>query len=136
MAWVRIPKSEVEYFHKHFRLNKIGRKIGRVIKLDSTTANVEKRQFTRLCVEVDLTKLLLSRFRLNGKIWTIQYEGLKMICFTCGKQGHREDNCPLNAPTADTGDNVEQPAQTNPNTPKQPAEQAPCGSWTMVRKPR
>lgn len=26
MAWVRIPKVGVEYFHKHFLLNKIGRK--------------------------------------------------------------------------------------------------------------
>ena len=59
-----------------------------------------------------------------------------MICFTCGKQGHKEDNCSLNATTADMGDNVEQPAQTNPNTSKQPTEQALYGSWMMVRKPR
>ena len=68
MAWLRIPKLGVEYFHRHFLLNKIGQKIGRVLKLDSTTANMERGQFTRLCVEVDLTKPLLSKFRLNGRI--------------------------------------------------------------------
>jgi len=46
-----------------------------------------------MCVEVDLTKPLLSKFRLNGRVWGIQYEGLKMICFKCGGQGHKEDAC-------------------------------------------
>ena len=46
-----------------------------------------------MCVEVDLTKPLLSKFRLNGRVWGIQYEGLKMICFKCGRQGHKEENC-------------------------------------------
>jgi len=48
-----------------------------------------------MCVEVDLTKPLLSKFRLNGRVWDIQYEGLKMICFKCGRQGHKEDACVL-----------------------------------------
>ena len=64
-AWVRIPKLSVEYFHKQFLLYKIGHKIGRVLKIDSTTENVERGQYTRMCVEVDLTKPLLSKFRLN-----------------------------------------------------------------------
>jgi len=42
-AWVRIPKLGVEYFNKHFLLNKIGSKIKKVLKLDSTKANVEER---------------------------------------------------------------------------------------------
>jgi len=42
MAWVRIPKLSVEYFNKHFLLHKIGKKIGKVIKVDNTTANVER----------------------------------------------------------------------------------------------
>jgi len=61
-AWVRIPKLSVEYFNKQFLLHKIGQKIGRVIKVDSTTENVEWGQYTRMCVEVDLTKPLLSKF--------------------------------------------------------------------------
>jgi len=67
-AWVRIPKLGVEYFNKRFLLTKICSKIGKMLKLDITTANVERSQFTRLCVDVDLTKPLLSKFRLNGRI--------------------------------------------------------------------
>jgi len=95
-AWVRIPKLSVEYFNKHFLLHKIGQKIGRVIKVDNTTENVERGQYSRMCVEVDLTKPFLSKFRLNGRVWGIQYEGLKMICFKCGRQGHKEEACETN----------------------------------------
>jgi len=52
--------------------------------------------------EVDLSKPLLSKFRLHGKVWRIQYEGLKLICFKCGKLGHREDNYPR----ATNGDDI------------------------------
>ena len=71
MAWVRIPNLSVEYFNIHFLLHKIGKKIGKVVKVDSTTANVERGRYTRLCVEIDLSKPLLSKFRLNGRVWKI-----------------------------------------------------------------
>ena len=47
-AWVCIPKLSVEYFNKNFLLYKIGQKIGRVLEVDSTTANVERGQYPRL----------------------------------------------------------------------------------------
>lgn len=94
-AWVRIRRLSVEHFNKHFLLKKIGSKSGKAIRVDDTTANVERGQYTRLSVAVDLTKPLLFKFRLNGRIWRIQYEGLRMISFKYGKQGHKEETCPL-----------------------------------------
>ncbi|XP_021734047.1 uncharacterized protein LOC110700755 [Chenopodium quinoa] len=91
-AWVRIPNLSVEYFDKEF-LHKIGGKIGKVIRIDNNTAMAQRGQFTRLSVELDHTKPLLSKFWLKGRIWKIQYEGLRMICFNCGKIGHQGDNC-------------------------------------------
>jgi len=133
-AWVRIPKLSVEYFNKQFLLHKIGQKIGRVIKIDSTTENVERGQYTRLCVEVDLTKPLLSKFRLNGRIWGIQYEGLKMICFKCGRQGHKEDVCPTDTPTEVT--DVVQAQSTTPSADNHGVPQdRTYGSWMLVKKP-
>jgi len=134
-AWVRIPKLSVEYFNKQFLLHKIGHKIGRVLKIDSTTENVERGQYTRMCVEVDLTKPLLSKFRLNGKVWGIQYEGLKMICFQCGRQGHKEDACELNKQThqediSPNSDTIRAPANTAPGY-----QERAYGSWMLVKKP-
>ena len=131
-AWVRIPKLSVEYFNKDFLLHKIGSKIGKVWRVDNTTTNVERGQFIRMSVEVDLTKPLLSRFRLNGRIWRIQYEGLRMICFKCGTQGHKEDACPNDKfKEHDGGKQSEQPI-TNPPRPE---EENAYGSWMLVRKP-
>ncbi|XP_074313623.1 uncharacterized protein LOC141648807 [Silene latifolia] len=91
-TWVRIPNLPVEYFNATF-LKKIGSKIGEVIRIDNNTATAQRGQFTRLSVEVDISKPLLSKFRLYGKVYGIQYEGLKMICFNCGKLGHSSEGC-------------------------------------------
>ncbi|KAJ8433602.1 LOW QUALITY PROTEIN: hypothetical protein Cgig2_016532 [Carnegiea gigantea] len=134
-TWVRIPKLSVEYFNKNFLLNKIGSKIGRVLRVEHTTETVEKGQYTRLSVEVDLTKPLLSKFQLNVRIWQIQYEGLCMVCFHCGKQGHKEDSCPMkpteNPVATEQAPNVNQEHQDQPRL----EENESYGSWMLVRKP-
>jgi len=43
-----------------------------------------------MCVEIDLTKPLLSRFQSKERNWRIQYKGFRMIRFHYGEQGHRE----------------------------------------------
>ena len=132
-AWVRIPKLSVEYFNKSFLLHKIGQKIGRVLKIDSTMENVERGQYTRMCVEVDLTKPLLSKFRLNGRVWGIQYEGLKMICFKCGKQGHKEDNCGIDKPTPQLEVLNSPPAHQDTEVSRNIQDNT-YGSWMLVKK--
>ncbi|KAJ8434826.1 hypothetical protein Cgig2_033548 [Carnegiea gigantea] len=111
--------------------HKIGSKIGKVRRVDNTIANVERRQFTRLSVEVDLTKPLLSKFRLNGRVWRVQYEGLWMVCFKCSTQGHKEKTCPLvrGDEREDVGNN-----KTTSSRPSKPEEETTYGSWMLVRK--
>ena len=40
---------------------KVGAKICKPVKIDSTTSMVSRGHFTRVCVEIDLTKQLISR---------------------------------------------------------------------------
>lgn len=59
-------------------------------------------QFAQVCVEVDLSKSLLSKFRLKCRVRKIEYEGMHIICFDCGISGHCKDGCPDRTPSVDT----------------------------------
>lgn len=94
LVWVRLPNIPLEYFHKNF-LMKIGRKIGDLKKIDQTTVSVYRGMFARICVEVDLSKPKLANYRVRNIEKMIEYEGIFLICFGCGKQGHKKEECPL-----------------------------------------
>lgn len=65
-VWVRISNLSVEYFDKKF-LHRIREKIGKVVRIDKNTKSMDIGQYIRFCIEVDLSKPLLSKFWLNGK---------------------------------------------------------------------
>lgn len=136
-AWVRIPNLSVEYFDITF-LHKIGSKIGKVLRIDKTTSNAERGQFTRLSVKIDLTKPLLSKFWLKGRIWKVQYEGLHLICFKCGCWGHNAQEC-ASHPNDEVNmalDTHQQHAPVEDNLPKvRPELEETFGDWMLVRKP-
>ncbi|XP_031131806.1 uncharacterized protein LOC116033187 [Ipomoea triloba] len=92
LVWARLPTLPIEYFEDDF-LQKIGDKIGRTIKVDGTTSPVSRGKFARVCVEINITKPLLSKYTLGEMVWPIEYEGIHLICFNCGIYGHRQDQC-------------------------------------------
>ena len=50
-------------------------------------------------MEVDLSKPLVSKFKLRRRIRRLQYEGIHLVCFGCGMMyGHRKETCPLEKP--------------------------------------
>ncbi|XP_031124327.1 uncharacterized protein LOC116027041 [Ipomoea triloba] len=95
IVWVRFPCLPVEYFDYNF-LMKVGKKIGRPINIDTATSLVSPASFARICVEVDITKPLLSKFTLRRIVRPIVYEGLHLICFKCGVYGHNANGCSKN----------------------------------------
>ncbi|KAJ1389206.1 hypothetical protein SESBI_38480 [Sesbania bispinosa] len=109
-VWIRIPGLPIEYYDDHI-LWRIGNVVGHTVKIDPNTLKqhddelgpsvvTEHGKFARICVEVDLRKVLISRFRLNGRVYYVEYEGLLLICFNYGRFGHRKECCPLLANTA------------------------------------
>lgn len=57
----------------------------------------ERAKFARICVEVDLQKVLVPTFELYGRVYKVEYEGIQMICSHCGRYGHRQDTCDVKA---------------------------------------
>ncbi|XP_073015397.1 uncharacterized protein [Primulina eburnea] len=92
LVWVRFPCLPIEYYDQEF-LMKIGNKIGRPIRVDQATSMVSRGKFARMCVEVDITKPLLAKFKLRRRVRKIEYEGIHLICFDCGVYGHRQGEC-------------------------------------------
>ncbi|CAN1120237.1 hypothetical protein LINPERHAP2_LOCUS93 [Linum perenne] len=91
-VWVHLPGLPLEYFDAAV-LSTIGDNIGKTIRIDHTTLQGNRGNFVCICVEVDLSKFLLSKYRLRRRVRRIEYEGLHTIYFSCGCYGHQHDNC-------------------------------------------
>lgn len=89
LVWARLPALPIEYFEEAF-LMKIGKQIGRPVKIDTTTSLASIGKFARICVEVDLSKSLLAKFTLEEEVLPIEYEGINLVCFQCGIYGHKQ----------------------------------------------
>ncbi|KAJ6964798.1 hypothetical protein NC652_002892 [Populus alba x Populus x berolinensis] len=67
----------------------IGNKIGKTLKVNKATSIGMRGNYARICVEVDLTKPLLAKFKLRRRVRRIIYEGLHLICFQYGQYRHK-----------------------------------------------
>lgn len=99
---VRFPMLSVEYYNETW-LCKARNHIGKTIKVDSTTLAASQSKFARVCIQVDLNKLLFTTYGMRGKDYQLQYEGLQDICFKYGKYDHHDVHCTPKS-VDDTGD--------------------------------
>lgn len=101
-AWIRIQDLPIEYYDKHF-LWKLGNKVGKTLKVDVHTIRenqnggdiniTERGRFARISVKLNLDKKLIPRVKIRTRTYKIEYEGLNLICFACGKYGHHMESC-------------------------------------------
>lgn len=114
-VWVRIPNLPVELYNVE-SLRRIGDFMGKTLKIDRTTAFSERGGFARICVEIDLLKPLLPGFSHFGEEYRFEYEGLHLVCFTCGQYGHRMGQCTVKSGGGnnDEGETLNKPPVTQP----------------------
>ncbi|KAI9089782.1 hypothetical protein K1719_029075 [Acacia pycnantha] len=92
VAWARIPGLSFRYYHKS-TLRAIGKLLGEVIKIDYMTESRWRGKYARIAVLMDLQQPLVPWIKVDGKSYGVEYEGLPLICFDCGKYGHSKEKC-------------------------------------------
>ncbi|XP_028799741.1 uncharacterized protein LOC114755036 [Neltuma alba] len=92
LVWVRLSDLPFECYEEEV-LQVIGDQIGKTVKVDNTTSFQSRGKFARLGVQVDLMKPLLPYLIMEGREFKVEYEGLHLLCFHCGRYGHMERDC-------------------------------------------
>ena len=91
--WVRLPKLPIELYDVVV-LREIGSAIRPILRIDQYTTSKSRGSYARLCVQVDLEKPLITSLRVGRLVQKITYGGVSMLCFHCGRLGHKQDSCP------------------------------------------
>ncbi|KAL4341262.1 hypothetical protein GQ457_08G035530 [Hibiscus cannabinus] len=92
MVWVRIPRLPYRYYSKSlFRHN--ANVIEKVMKIDYNKQTGDRGHFTHLVVMISLKHPLILGVRIDGSIYSLEYEGFQRTCFICGLYGHSSESC-------------------------------------------
>ncbi|CAI0547351.1 unnamed protein product [Linum tenue] len=136
VIWVQFPGLPVHFYHQEL-LFALGNMIGRAIKLDFHTQHQQRAKFARMAVEVDLSKPLVPRIRLDGKWQKVEFENIPVVCFECGKVGHTKIICPTiykDRPIAGVQDRLPAPASEVAAGEESPEDGAGFGPWMLVTR--
>ncbi|GAV86588.1 DUF4283 domain-containing protein/zf-CCHC_4 domain-containing protein, partial [Cephalotus follicularis] len=94
IVWLRLVELPLEFFKSDI-LSRIGNELGTLLRIDPHTIEGARGRFSRLCIQIDVNKPLVSRIRIGRYVLSVQYEGIDTICFRCGCIGHKTESCPL-----------------------------------------
>ena len=83
----------MEYYHKDSLLH-IESGLRPVLRVDFNTAASTRGRFARICVQIDLDKPLARTVRVGKTGLAVIYEGIRLLCFHCGRIGHQSELCP------------------------------------------
>lgn len=119
----------------------MGNRIGKAIKIDEMTLLKARTLYARMCVEIDLNAPLLPSYIVDGNHLKIEYEGLHLICFHCGRMGHSLETCPAKRSKEGNSQNEEKGEEGNHHMEEDRGtvvEKSPekFGEWMLVKDNR
>ncbi|KAJ4834127.1 hypothetical protein Tsubulata_012614 [Turnera subulata] len=144
LAWVRLPGLPLMYYYDDF-LETVARGVGCLIRVDSNTSTTSRALYARMCMEIDLTLPLIPDVTIHSEHFKVHYEGLHIICMSCGTYGHNASACtsPLKCSTpisiidpvsgAAVSDQMEQDVHDVPVAPTRALQD--FGEWMVVGRP-
>lgn len=101
-VWVRLPFLPLHCWNDE-TIRNIGNTLGKYI--DRVEPREGLQACARLCVEVDLEKVLPEAIQLNLDSWSyiqqVDYEQIPFKCKACHKYGHFSKSCPRAKETQD-----------------------------------
>lgn len=109
-VWVRFWDLGFAYWD-HQTLFEIAKGVGTPIKLDPRTQNRSVGLYARILVDVDLSRPLLTRLRVNREngdtvVLGVDYESVPVICAACNNIGHNASTCNVRQPVVVPAENV------------------------------
>ena len=143
-VWARFPELPIEYYEFSV-LKKIGLSIGPVLRIDTHTASEARGRYARICVQVNVDVPLVKSILIGGFVQPVVYEGLNLLCFVCGRLGHRKTNCPYSVrapvpePCPDVSSGVnggKDSALVREEGPQHGPSEEEYGPWVLVTRKR
>ena len=94
LVWIRFSALNVLFYHES-ALRTIASAVGKPVKVDVVTTNGDRGKFARVCVEVDLSKPVVKRVKVEDQWQTVEYASLQLICGRCNCYGHAQRDCSI-----------------------------------------
>ena len=80
-------------YYEESSIKLIAETIGRSIKVNMMTKNVERDRYARACMEVDLSQPVVKKVWVEGHWHKVDYESFHLICRGCGCYGCYQRDC-------------------------------------------
>lgn len=91
--WVQLHKLPLELYDMR-ALAKIGKTLGRPMKVDIHTIEVSRGRYACMCVEMDTSQPLPPVIQVGSRLHPVTYELCVTFCHKCGLIGHLMLECP------------------------------------------
>ncbi|KAG8389622.1 hypothetical protein BUALT_Bualt02G0248200 [Buddleja alternifolia] len=104
--WIKVFGLRPHWSHRQF-LYHVASLIGKPLKLDEATTEIENTCVARMCVELNVLEKLQKEIpiQINGKtqFCKVQYEGIPEYCRICRHRGHSMAACYVNNEKQENG---------------------------------
>ena len=92
MVWLRLSALNFLYYNERI-LKVIAEAVGKPIKSDLTTTKMERGNYARVCVEVNLASPVIRKVWIQDHWHEVELESLNLICRTCSCYDHVAQDC-------------------------------------------